>query len=158
STAIPGLNRQDAYDLKIGLPPLVEQTRIAAKLDELLAQVDTLKARIDGSPTLLKRFRQPVLAAAVSGRVPEECRTLNDSESMDNYIQGIRSKRVGVWQAAQGSSQRRSQYKEPDALLDEIFPELPENWVYCSVSEVSSRVTYGLTVRPSYVDIGAPVI
>lgn len=27
STAIPGLNRQDAYDLEIGLPPLAEQTR-----------------------------------------------------------------------------------------------------------------------------------
>ncbi|MGK8440588.1 restriction endonuclease subunit S [Ectopseudomonas hydrolytica] len=74
STAIPGLNRQDAYDLKIGLPPLVEQTRIAAKLDELLAQVDTLKSRIDAIPALLKRFRQSVLAAAVSGRLTEEWR------------------------------------------------------------------------------------
>lgn len=74
STAIPGLNRQDAYDLEIGLPPLAEQTRIAAKLDELLAQVDTLKARIDSIPALLKRFRQSVLAAAVSGRLTEEWR------------------------------------------------------------------------------------
>ncbi|CAD2266494.1 Type-1 restriction enzyme EcoKI specificity protein [Stutzerimonas stutzeri] len=56
------------------LPPLAEQTRIAAKLDELLAQVDTLKARIDGIPALLKRFRQSVLAAAVSGRLTEEWR------------------------------------------------------------------------------------
>lgn len=55
-------------------PPLAEQTRIAAKLDELLAQVDTLKARIDGIPALLKRFRQSVLAAAVSGRLTEEWR------------------------------------------------------------------------------------
>lgn len=56
------------------MPPLAEQTRIAAKLDELLAQVDTLKARIDGIPALLKRFRQSVLAAAVSGRLTEEWR------------------------------------------------------------------------------------
>lgn len=74
STAIPGLNRQDVYNLEVGLPPLLEQTRIAAKLDELLAQVDTLKARIDGIPALLKRFRQSVLAAAVSGRLTEEWR------------------------------------------------------------------------------------
>ncbi|WP_349616820.1 restriction endonuclease subunit S [Azotobacter salinestris] len=58
----------------VNLPPLAEQTRIAAKLDELLAQVDTLKARIDGIPALLKRFRQSVLAAAVSGRLTEEWR------------------------------------------------------------------------------------
>lgn len=80
STAIPGLNRQDAYDLEIGLPPLAEQTRIATKLDELLAQVDTLKARIDGIPVLLKRFCQSVLAAAVSGKLTEEWRTKKASE------------------------------------------------------------------------------
>lgn len=60
------------------LPPLAEQTRIAAKLDELLAQVDTLKARIDGIPALLKRFRQSVLAAAVSGRLTEEWRSSSE--------------------------------------------------------------------------------
>lgn len=59
---------------EVSLPPLAEQTRIAAKLDELLAQVDTLKARIDGIPALLKRFRQSVLAAAVSGRLTEAWR------------------------------------------------------------------------------------
>jgi type I restriction enzyme S subunit len=58
--------------IPIALPPLAEQVRIAAKLDELLAQVDTLKARIDGIPVLLKRFRQSVLAAAVSGRLTRE--------------------------------------------------------------------------------------
>ena len=56
------------------VPPLAEQTRIAQKLDELLAQVDTLKARIDAIPALLKHFRQSVLAAAVSGRLTEEWR------------------------------------------------------------------------------------
>lgn len=60
--------------IPIPLPPFAEQTRIAAKLDELLAQVDTLKTRIDGIPALLKRFRQSVLAAAVSGRLTEEQR------------------------------------------------------------------------------------
>ncbi|MGY2320967.1 MULTISPECIES: restriction endonuclease subunit S [Pseudomonas] len=158
STAIPGLNRQDAYNLTIQVPPLAEQTRIAQKLDELLAQVDTLKARIEAIPTLLKRFRQSVLATAVTGQLTEKWRTLNDAESVENYIQKIRSKRVEAWQETQENSQRKSQYKAPDALLDENFPELPESWAYCSLSEVTSRVTYGLTVRPSYVEIGAPVI
>lgn len=62
------------------VPPLAEQIRIAAKLDELLAQVDTLKARIDSIPALLKRFRQSVLTAAVSGKLTEEWRTKKASE------------------------------------------------------------------------------
>lgn len=73
----PNVNGSKLKELVIPLPPLAEQTRIAAKLDELLAQVDTLMARIDGIPALLKRFRQSVLAAAVSGRLTEEWRTMH---------------------------------------------------------------------------------
>ncbi|MBP5074832.1 restriction endonuclease subunit S [Pseudomonas chlororaphis] len=71
---MPRLGTQQAKGAPFRLPPLTEQTRIAAKLDELLAQVDTLKTRIDGIPALLKRFRQSVLAAAVSGQLTEEWR------------------------------------------------------------------------------------
>lgn len=62
----------ESYSLS--LPPLAEQKVIADKLDELLAQVDTLKARLDAIPAILKRFRQSVLAAAVSGKLTEEWR------------------------------------------------------------------------------------
>ncbi len=59
------------YLLNYPLPlaPLNEQKRIVEKLDEVLAQVDTIKARLDGIPAILKRFRQSVLAAAVSGKL-----------------------------------------------------------------------------------------
>jgi len=60
--------------IELPIAPRGEQTRIAQKLDELLAQVDTLKTRIDAIPALLKRFRQSVLAAAVSGQLTEEWR------------------------------------------------------------------------------------
>ncbi len=68
------MTRERFFALPVRLAPLAEQTRIAQKLDELLAQVDTLKARIDAIPALLKRFRQSVLAAAVSGRLTEAWR------------------------------------------------------------------------------------
>ena len=63
---------------EIELPPLAEQQQIAAKLDELLAQVDNLKTRLDNIPKILKRFRQSVLAAAVSGKLTEEWRSSED--------------------------------------------------------------------------------
>lgn len=89
STAIPGLNREDAYDLNIGLPPLAEQKIIAEKLDTLLAQVDSTKARLEQIPKILKRFRQAVLAAAMNGKLTEEWRSVNlnvpkFSENFDN--------------------------------------------------------------------------
>ncbi|WP_196806493.1 restriction endonuclease subunit S [Methylobacter luteus] len=55
-------------------PPLTEQKVIADKLDTLLAQVESTKARLERIPQILKRFRQSVLAAAVSGKLTEEWR------------------------------------------------------------------------------------
>jgi len=93
----PAVKSADIRDYEIPLPPLAEQTRIAAKLGELLVQVDTLKARIDGIPALLKRFRQSVLAAAVSGRLTEEWRggkeyftdTLMLTDLVDSSLVGL---------------------------------------------------------------------
>lgn len=53
------------------LPPLAEQKVIADKLDTLLTQVETTKARLDRIPEILKSFRQSVLSAAVSGKLIE---------------------------------------------------------------------------------------
>ncbi|MCB1810189.1 MAG: restriction endonuclease subunit S [Candidatus Competibacteraceae bacterium] len=63
------LNTGIVKAFNIPIPPLAEQKVIAAKLDELLAQVDSIKTRLDAIPNILKRFRQSVLAAAVSGKL-----------------------------------------------------------------------------------------
>jgi type I restriction enzyme S subunit len=78
-TTVQSVDSEKLESFYFPLPPLAEQTRIAQKLDELLTQVDTLKARIDTIPALLKRFRQSVLAAAVSGQLTEEWRAQNSS-------------------------------------------------------------------------------
>ena len=64
----------------VALPPAAEQARIARALDGLLTQVDTLKARIDALPALIKRFRQSVLASAVAGQLTEAWRAEQSSE------------------------------------------------------------------------------
>ncbi len=56
-----------SFDLiNIPIPPLAEQKIIAEKLDTLLAQVESTKARLEQIPQILKRFRQAVLASALS--------------------------------------------------------------------------------------------
>ena len=85
-----GLNMtQDRFKtLPVVIPPIAEQKQITAKLDELLAQVDTLKTRVDAIPFILKRFRQPVLAAAVSGRLTKDWKETSKEyyESLDSEI------------------------------------------------------------------------
>lgn len=61
-------------DLDLPLPPLSEQKRIVAKLDELMAEIKAAKAHLSRAKEILKRFRQSVLNAAVTGKLTEEWR------------------------------------------------------------------------------------
>ncbi|WP_089138815.1 restriction endonuclease subunit S [Vibrio rumoiensis] len=63
---------------EVPFPPLAEQKVIAEKLDTLLAQVETTKARLESTLETLKQFRQSVLAAAVSGKLTEDWRGLHE--------------------------------------------------------------------------------
>jgi type I restriction enzyme, S subunit len=65
-------------ETKIPLPPLAEQQRIVAKLDALFEKIESNKKRLDKIPLILKRFRQSVLAAAVSGKLTEDWREKNN--------------------------------------------------------------------------------
>ncbi|WP_168406038.1 restriction endonuclease subunit S [Acinetobacter indicus] len=58
----------------LNYPPLAEQQEIVRQLDLMLAQVEQIKARLDAIPAILKKFRQSVLAEAVSGKLTEEWR------------------------------------------------------------------------------------
>lgn len=75
------LTQANMRKIPICLPPLTEQKIIADKLDTLLAQVDSTKVRLEQIPQILKRFRQAVLAAAVSGKLTEEWREQNKISS-----------------------------------------------------------------------------
>lgn len=75
-------------DYKLPLPPLAEQQQIAVKLDELLAQVDNLKTRLDNIPKILKRFRQSVLAAAISGKLTENWRQSEELVGWEENLLG----------------------------------------------------------------------
>jgi type I restriction enzyme S subunit len=85
TTSVAAIYQKSLMSLFTPLPPLPEQKQIAAKLDELLAQVDTLKTRLDAIPAILKRFRQSVLATAVSGRLTEEWRQ-SHGVSKDDWL------------------------------------------------------------------------
>ncbi|MCZ9277720.1 restriction endonuclease subunit S [Escherichia albertii] len=64
--ALQNVNAQKLSTLIVPIPPLAEQKIIAEKLDTLLAQVESTKARLEQIPQILKRFRQAVLASALS--------------------------------------------------------------------------------------------
>lgn len=65
----PNVNGSKLKKLILPITSTNEQKIIAEKLDTLLAQVDSTKARLEQIPQILKRFRQAVYQYACSGRI-----------------------------------------------------------------------------------------
>lgn len=71
-TGVPGLSRNVAYGARLPLPPLPEQTAIAAFLDRETAKIDALVAEQRRLIALLREKRQAVISHAVTrGLNPE---------------------------------------------------------------------------------------
>ena len=72
-----------ARKIPILLAPTSEQKRIVAKVEELLARVNSAKERLNKVSVILKHFRQAILSAACSGRLTADWRNAqNDSEQV----------------------------------------------------------------------------
>lgn len=128
--AQPNISGKAIEDMDIQLPSLAEQKIIADKLDTLLAQVESIKARLERIPEILKQFRQSVLAAAVSGKLTEEWRRINtnhvrqDIYSIDKYWENEYKKN--------NKKYKKIEYPKSDFDLS-VFPD---NWVKTNVGRV----------------------
>ena len=68
------LPKEELLATEIPFPPIAEQRRIAVKVEKVLEKVSRSVERLERIPTILKRFRQSVLAAACSGRLTADWR------------------------------------------------------------------------------------
>lgn len=79
------LTQASMRQMPVILAPSSEQTRIANKLDSLIAKVEAAQTHLEKIPIILKRFRQSVLAAATSGEVTKEWRE-ERSISLEGWV------------------------------------------------------------------------
>lgn len=63
---MPALQQGVLEQIPIGLPPLAEQHRIVAKIDELMALCDRLEASLDAAATTRRRMLDALLAEALA--------------------------------------------------------------------------------------------
>ncbi|WP_221796233.1 restriction endonuclease subunit S [Oceanobacter mangrovi] len=154
-TTVSGIKSATLKKLEIPLPPLAEQQVIADQLDTLLAQVEATKTRLERIPDVLKRFRQSVLAAAVSGKLTEGWRTINVTE---NVLSAIEKRN----KSKQGNLKLRGKNSWNDINLY----ELPENWAWienhnlaCDSSNAICAGPFGTIFKAKdFRDEGIPII
>jgi|WetSurMetagenome_2_1015567.scaffolds.fasta_scaffold07382_2 type I restriction enzyme, S subunit len=119
STAIPGLNRNDAYEMSFHLPPFNEQNRIVLKLEELLSELEKGKEQLQTALEQLKVYRQSILKDAFEGRLTDEWRgkqkELKTPDELVNEISEYRRK------------QYEKQLKEYKAGKTQVKPKKPKD-------------------------------
>lgn len=107
ATTVTIINKSKFSKAPIVIPPLAEQKVIAEKLDTLLAQVETTKARLESTLETLKQFRQSVLAAAVSGKLTEDWRNFQEENRQFNKLGNVG---IDVKTGPFGSALHKSDY------------------------------------------------
>ena len=152
STAIPGLNRDDAYDLVVRLPPYQEQRRIVAKIEELFSKLDRGVESLKTARAQLKLYRQSILKHAFEGKLtakwreekkdkpekPEQLLARIKQERNARYEQQLQEWQATVkrWEEGGKTGKKPSKPKKPAELprlgLGEIakLPPVPESHAY----------------------------
>lgn len=120
-TAIKRIILKKIRESQIPLPPLAEQRRIVARIEQLLAQRDSARAALDGVEPLLKQMRQRILADAFAGRLTHRQPT---DEPATDLLRRI--------EAARQSNGRPQTPAPPDTST---LPDLPEGWVWVSLGQ-----------------------
>ncbi|MFO7561811.1 MAG: restriction endonuclease subunit S [Enhygromyxa sp.] len=78
-TVLPKINQAALAEVPVPVPPLNEQKRIVAKIEELTTRSRRAKEALDAVPALLDKLRQSILAAAFRGDLTADWRAKNPS-------------------------------------------------------------------------------
>lgn len=154
---IQGLSTNALGSLFIPLPPLAEQKRIVAKIEELLPFIEKYEQAETKLTALNKSFpemlRKSILQEAVQGKlVPQN----PDDEPASVLLEHIRSeKQELIKQGKIKKSKHESIIVTRDkipyeiingkerCIADEVPFEIPESWEWCRLTELSSVITKG---------------
>ena len=88
--------------LLVPVPPLNEQRRIVAKIEELFSDLDAGVVALERVRANLKRYRATVLKAAVEGKLTEDWRAQHpNTEPASVLLERILTERRRQWEQAQ---------------------------------------------------------
>ena len=153
-TATPIINRGLWDSLCIPLPPLAEQKRIVAKIEELLPLIDRYAVAYEKLEQFNAKFpedmKESVLQYAIQGKLVEQRPEEGTGEEL--YQQILKEKKRLI---KEGKIKKEKPLTE--IAEDEIPFDIPESWKWCRLSDVID-VRDGTHDSPKYVPVGIPLV
>lgn len=145
----PAVLEEDVRSQRIPLPPSKEQSRIVSKIEELFSDLDKGEESLRQAQAQLKRYRQSVLKAAVTGELTRDWREQNKDrlETGEALLKRILKARREAWEKAELKKMRakgvkpkddswKKKYVEPKEPDTSGLPELPEGWAWASMGQL----------------------
>lgn len=130
---VNNLNSDKVSNTVVSLPPLAEQKRIVAKIEELLPYVERYEKAYNELQQLNKRFpgdlQKSVLQLAIQGRLVSQCPEEGNAEDLYKQIQ---AKKQNLIKAGKIKKE-----KPLPAITDDEKPfEIPDSWKWVRLGEV----------------------
>lgn len=124
---------QQYSKIKVKLPPLPEQERIVARIEELFSELDKAVETLNTTKQQLAVYRQAVLKEAFEGKLSKQWRNTNNNSPYNDLL----------------SIYRKDQcFKDTSGDENEIELKLPSTWVKTRIGEVFT-VEVGATPKRS---------
>ena len=147
-TTVDNLNFDLFLTAPIPLPPLAEQQRIVAKIEEAFAEIDAVEKNKELLKTHIKQTRQKILDLAIHGKlVPQDEndepasvlleKILQEKDQTDNKKSPKKKKTDDI-----ATSDNR-----PYEKIENIPFEIPENWMWVKLGDVL-EIARGGSPRP----------
>jgi type I restriction enzyme, S subunit len=165
-----GFNKGDLSDIVLPIPPINEQRRIVAKIEELFSDLDAGVAALKRAKANLKRYRAAVLKAAVEGKLTADWRSKHpNAEPASKLLDGILTERRQKWEADQlakfAAAKKeppknwKAKYVEPTPPDTSDLPELPDGWCWASVDHLIVESTCnGISIKGTDSPPGVPAL
>lgn len=143
-----GINTSQLVEMPVTIPPLNEQRRIIAKIEELTVRSRRAREALDTVPRLLDQLRQSILAAAFRGDLTADWREQNsDVESAEELLVRIRAERRRIWEETEFAKldtkgkrpiddRWKQKYQGPERLDAGQLAPLPQGWAWASWQEI----------------------
>ena len=154
ATAQPNCNGQTLSKMILPLPPLAEQKRIVAKIEELLPLLDRYTASYEKLAQFSAKFpedmKKSILQYAIQGKLVEQRPEEGTGEEMYQQIQAEKQRLI---------QEKKIKKEKPLAEIseDEIPFDIPESWKWVRLSDIID-VRDGTHDSPKYVPMGIPLV